>query len=87
MAPTTGWALTKAGAPVVTKEEAPAAPAPTAAAAPLGSQQFDLTSVVGAYQAPSRVGQKVEARGLIYRAEGENVINLTSLHSLNQPCS
>jgi hypothetical protein len=41
---------------------------------------------VGAYQAPSRAGQKVEARGLIDRAEGEDVINLTSLHPLNQPC-
>jgi len=41
---------------------------------------------VGAYQAAARAGQRVEARGLIYRSEGENVINLTSLHPLNQPC-
>jgi len=32
------------------------------------------------------VGQKVEARGLIYRSDTENVINLTSLHSLDQAC-
>jgi mono/diheme cytochrome c family protein len=81
-----GWVLTKAGVPAVTKEESPAAPAATSAAAPLGSQQFDLASVLASYQAPSRTGQKVEARGLIYRSEGENVINLTSLHGLNQPC-
>ena len=81
-----GWTLTKASTPVVTKEESPAAPAPTAEAMPLGTQQFDLASVVGGYQAASRVGQKVEARGLIYRSEAENVINLTSLHALNQPC-
>ena len=71
---------------MVTKEESPAAPVPTADAMPIGAQQFDLASVVGAYQAASHVGKKVEARGLIYRSEGENVINLTSLHALNQPC-
>jgi quinoprotein glucose dehydrogenase len=81
-----GWTLTRAGAPVVTKEEAPVAPAPTAASAPLGTAQFDLASVVEAYRAASRVGEKVEARGLIYRSDAENVINLTSLHGLNQPC-
>jgi S-disulfanyl-L-cysteine oxidoreductase SoxD len=82
-----GYALSKASAPVVTKEEV-AAPAAltTASAAPLGTLQFDLSSVVGAYQAASRVGQKVEARGLIYRSDSENVINLTSLQPLNQPC-
>ena len=82
-----GWTLSQASTPVVTKEEAPAAAAlATATAAPLGSLRFDLASVVGAYQAPSRVGQKVEARGLIYRSDTENVINLTSLQPLNQPC-
>jgi len=79
------WTLTNASAPVVTKEEAPAARA-TANAAPLGSLQFDLASVVPAYQASSRTGQKVEARGLLYRSESENVINLTSLQPLHQPC-
>jgi mono/diheme cytochrome c family protein len=81
-----GWTLTKASTPVVTKEESPAAPAVAASTASLGTLQFDLASVVGTYQAPSRVGQKVEARGLIYRSDTENVINLTSLHGLNQAC-
>ena len=82
-----GWSISKASAPVVTKDEVPAALAlATATAAPLGTLQFDLASVVGAYQAPSRVGQKVEARGLLYRSESENVINLTSLQPLNQSC-
>ena len=82
-----GWSVGKASAPVVTKEEVPTAPALAAASAvPLGTLQFDLASVVGAYQAPSRVGQKVEARGLLYRSESENVINLTSLQPLNQSC-
>lgn len=82
-----GWTISKASAPVVTKEEVPAAAAlTTAAAAPLGTLQFDLASVVAAHQAASRVGQKVEARGLLYRSDSENVINLTSLQPLNQPC-
>ena len=82
-----GWSINKASAPVVTKDEVPAALAlATATAAPIGTLQFELASVVGAYQAPSRVGQKVEARGLLYRSESENVINLTSLQPLNQAC-
>jgi len=82
-----GWTISKASAPVVTKEEAPAATALTTASnAPLGTLQFDLASVVAAHQAPSRVGQKVEVRGLLYRSDSENVINLTSLQPLNQPC-
>jgi S-disulfanyl-L-cysteine oxidoreductase SoxD len=81
------FALSKASVPVVTKEEVPAAAALAASTTtPLGALQFDLASIVSAHQAPSRVGQKVEARGLIYRSEGENVINLTSLQPLNQPC-
>jgi len=82
-----GWSIIKASTPVVTKDEVPAALAlATATAAPIGTLQFELASVVGAYQAPSRVGQKVEARGLLYRSESENVINLTSLQPLNQAC-
>jgi mono/diheme cytochrome c family protein len=82
-----GWTLSQASTPVVTKEEVPAAAAlATATAAPLGTLRFDLASVVGAYQAPSRVGQKVEARGLLYRSDSESVINLTSLQSLNRSC-
>jgi quinoprotein glucose dehydrogenase len=80
-----GWTLTNASAPVVTKEEAPAAAA-AANTSPLGTLRFDLASVVPAYQASSRAGQKMEARGLLYRSESENVINLTSLQPLNQPC-
>jgi quinoprotein glucose dehydrogenase len=81
-----GWMLTKASAPAVTKDEVPPVLAPTATIPALGTLQFDLASVVSAYQAPSRVNLKVEARGLLYRSETENVINLTSLTPLNQIC-
>ena len=75
-----GWKLTNASEPVVTKEEAstPAAIA-KASGQPLGRLNFDLVSVISAYQADARVGQKVEARGLIFRATNDNAINLTSL--------
>jgi len=82
-----GWKLTNASEPVVTKEEAstPAAIA-KASTQPLGRLNFDLVSVVAAYQADGRVGQKVEARGLIFRATGDSAINLTSLQPVGTAC-
>ena len=81
-----GWMLTKASAPAVTKDEvAPVLPQ-TATEPALGPLQFELASVVSAYQAPSHEKQKVEARGLLYRSETENVINLTSLQPTGQAC-
>jgi len=82
-----GWKLTNASEPVVTKEEAstPATLA-RAGAQPLGRLDFDLVSVVRSYEAERRVGQKVEARGLIFRSASENVINLTSLQPVGAAC-
>jgi len=89
LAPTSdkGWKLTNASEPVVTKEETstPAAIA-KATAQPLGRLNFDLVSVVAGYQADSRAGQKVEARGLIFRATGDSAINLTSLQPVGTAC-
>ena len=81
------WKLTKASEPVVTKDDAPT-PAALARAGeqPLGSLDFELVSVVGAYQADQRAGQKVEARGLIFRSASDNVINLTSLQPVGSNC-
>ena len=81
------WKLTNASEPVVTKEETstPAALA-KAGGQPLGKLNFDLVSVVPAYQADSRAGQKVEARGLIFRSNSDNAINLTSLQPLGASC-
>jgi mono/diheme cytochrome c family protein len=82
------WKLTNASEPVVTKEEAPT-PAAIAKASdqPLGRLNFDLVSVIAAYQADRRVGQKVEARGLIFRSASDAAINLTSLQPLGASCS
>jgi hypothetical protein len=71
----------------VTKEETstPAALA-KAGGQPLGTLNFDLVSVTPGYQADSRAGQKVEARGLIFRSNSDNAINLTSLQSVSGSC-
>jgi hypothetical protein len=83
----TGWKLTSASEPVVTKEESSTADAlKKAGAQPLGKLDFDLVSVLKTYQADSRSGQKVEARGLIYRANDDRVLNLTSLQPLGTAC-
>ena len=81
------WKLTNASEPVVTKEETstPAALA-KAGGQPLGKLNFDLVSVTPGYQADSRAGQKVEARGLIFRSNSDNAINLTSLQSVSGSC-
>ena len=82
-----GWKLTSATEPAVTKEEA-STPAAISKAGeqPLGQLDFELVSIVPAYQADQRSGQKVEARGLIFRSNNERVLNLTSLQSVGDRC-
>lgn len=81
------WKLTSASEPVVTKEETstPAAIAKAGGQA-LGKLNFDLVSVIPSYQADSRAGQKVEVRGLIFRSNSDNAINLTSLQPVGASC-
>lgn len=67
------WTLTQASEPAVTKEGAP-----PAAASALGSQSFLLVSV-HSFHPESHRGEKVEARGLLYREPNENRLNLTFL--------
>jgi hypothetical protein len=52
----------------------------------LGMLNFDLISVIPAYQADGHAGQKVEARGLIFRSNSDAAINLTSLQSVGASC-
>jgi hypothetical protein len=82
-----GWKLTNASEPVLTKEETPTPAALTKAVdQPLGGLNFELVSVVAAYQADRRAGQKVEARGLIFRSASDSAINLTSLQPVGTNC-
>jgi hypothetical protein len=79
--------LTKATAPGATKEEtAPPAALASAGARPLGALDFQLISVVPAYEADRHAGQKVEARGLIFRSDTENLLNLTGLQATGAAC-
>ena len=76
-----------ASEPVVTKEEAPTPAALTRAGSqPLGRLNFDLVSVLASYQADRTAGQKVEARGLIFRSNNDAAINLTSLQAVGAGC-
>ena len=71
----------------MTKEETPTPAALTKAVdQPLGLLNFELVSVIAAYQADRRAGQKVEARGLIFRSTGDSAINLTSLQPVGTAC-
>jgi hypothetical protein len=79
--PGNSWILTNAGDPVATKEEVSTNPK----AAPLGSQTYLLVSVT-AFHPASHQGQKMEARGLLYRQPNDNRINLTSLQMVAADC-
>ena len=81
------WMLTSASEPAVTRDDTPAADAlSAAAAAPLGSGTFLLLSVVP-FDPAAHVGQKMEARGLVYRQPGDARITLTSLQPTGAPCA
>lgn len=82
-----GWRLTSASEPVVIKEETPTPDALTKARSqPLGRLDYELVSVLKGYQPESRAGQKVEARGLIFRANDDRALNLTSLQAVGTSC-
>jgi hypothetical protein len=81
------WVLTSTSEPAVTRDDAPAPEALAAAAArPLGRDTFRLHSVAP-FNPDAHVGQKVEARGLVYRDEGDARLTLTSLRPVGAPCS
>ena len=77
--PNSTWILTRAGEPAATREEAPSGGAlASAASQPLGTRTFRLISVVP-FKPESHMGEKVEARGLIYNEPGDERLTLTSL--------
>jgi mono/diheme cytochrome c family protein len=80
------WVLTKTTEPVTTKQEA-ATPAALrdAQKKTLGSQTYELISVKP-FKPESHAGQKMEARGLLYRDGGDARLNLTSLQMVAQSC-
>jgi mono/diheme cytochrome c family protein len=78
------WTLTHAGKP---SKQASPFPAKTAAVSerPLGDETFLLTSMKG-FGPEGQAGHKVEAVGLIYRAPGDNRLDVTALRSLGPSC-
>jgi mono/diheme cytochrome c family protein len=81
------WVLTSTSEPAVTREDAPAPDALAAAAATsLGTGTFRLHSVVP-FSPDAHLGQKVEARGLVYRDAGDARLTLTSLAPVGVSCS
>jgi mono/diheme cytochrome c family protein len=83
-----GWKLTNATEPVVTRDNAPTASAlKSAEAKTLGKQTFGLVSVEASAKNGRLNGQKVEARGLLYRDGAYADLNLTSLRALSSSCN
>jgi mono/diheme cytochrome c family protein len=80
------WALTRTSAPVLTRDEEPSQAAlRTAQNKALGAETFTLVSVVP-FKPEAHAGQKVEARGLLYKDDKDARLNLTSLSTINSSC-
>jgi S-disulfanyl-L-cysteine oxidoreductase SoxD len=80
------WTLTSTSDPVLARDEEPnAAALRTAQNKALGSQTFQLVSVVP-FKPEGHKGQKMEARGLIYKDQADARINLTSLQMISASC-
>ncbi|HVZ20029.1 MAG TPA: cytochrome c [Vicinamibacterales bacterium] len=76
------WVLTNTGEPALTNEQPPTSAAlQDAAGQPLGTHVFRLVSV-STFHPADHAGQKMEARGLIYRAPDKSLINVTSLDAV-----
>jgi cytochrome c5 len=82
------WTLARTSDPVVTKDDAPTPTALKAAESrQLGTQTLRLLSVNPSYQVEAHKGQKVEARGLLYREDRYGELNLTSLRMVSANCA
>jgi cytochrome c5 len=80
------WKLTHTADPLSTREDAPSVQAlQSAASRPLGTRTFLLQSAVP-FGPASHVGQKVEARGLVYNDPVDSRITLTSLKPTGTSC-
>ncbi len=81
------WMLTRTADPISTREDAPSPQGlQLAASRPLGARTFLLLSAVP-FSPASHVGQKMEARGLIYSDPVDSRLTLTSLQPTGGACS
>jgi mono/diheme cytochrome c family protein len=82
----TSWRLARTAEPLSTREDSPSPQAlQSAASRPLGTRTFQLLSVVP-FSPASHVGQKMEARGLVYTDPADSKITLTSLKPTGGSC-
>jgi hypothetical protein len=80
------WTLTRTTDPVVTRQEQPSASLlKDAEAKPLGAQTFQLVSA-NLFKPEAHLGQKMEARGLLYKDTRDAMLNLTSLQMVAASC-
>ena len=80
------WTLTSTSEPALTRDEEPSAAAlKTSQGKALGGQTFVLVSALP-FQPETHIGQKMEARGLLYKDQNDARINLTSLQTLGGTC-
>ena len=84
--PNDAWTLTRTTAPAVAVER-PSTPETLKEASrkPLGSETFRLVSV-NSFDPAAHAGQKMQAKGLLYRAPGKDRINLVSLETVDPTC-
>ena len=81
------WTLTRTSDPVVTRQEQPSASGlKEAEAKALGAQTFQLVSATS-FKPEEHKGQKVEARGLLYKDTRDTMLNLTSLQMVAASCN
>jgi mono/diheme cytochrome c family protein len=80
------WVLTHTSEPVATAERSSTdTELQDAAAKPLGNDTFRLVSVV-AQKPETHSGQKVQAKGLLYRVLDDKRLNVTSLEAIGPSC-
>jgi hypothetical protein len=78
--------LTRTSEPVVTRQEQPTPSVlKEAEARPLGAQTFQLVSATP-FKPETHKGQKMEARGLLYKDTRDSLLNLTSLQTIGANC-
>jgi cytochrome c553 len=81
-----GWTLTNAAEPVVTRDEVASATAlRSAESKALGNQTLHLVSV-NSLKMDALKGHKIEARGLLYREPAYSDLNVTSLQPVASAC-
>jgi len=82
-----GWFLTRTTEPVLTGGR-PATPAELsdAASRPLGALRFRLLSIAP-FSPDTHAGEKMDAKGLLYRAPSKDRLNLSSLQPLGARCT